>query len=456
MTDTGPMTDTGLMTDAGPPASRQTAGGSSGDRRQGADAVTVLTVYLVLLCAVPSELTITALGSVGRPATLWGLACAAWWLWATLQRPWPTDRPRSPVRVALAVVLAVALLSYALAQLHGLPPGEVSPADSGLLRLASWSGVALVATDGIRDRQRWHTLLRRVVVAGSVVAALGVAQSLTGRSLIPNIALPGFSGDPGLGEVQSRGEFVRASATASHPLEYAVVLSSALPLAVTFALERARRSSVGPWLGSGLLALASVVSVSRSAIVGLIVGLAPLVSTWGRTVRRVALVVGVGMVAALYVLVPGILGTVRGLFSSVGADPSTLSRTSSYGTALQIAAHDPVTGRGFGTFLPQYRILDNQYLLLLVELGALGLAAFAGLLVTTITCVIQAERSATERLDRQLARALLGSLLAAAVLFAFFDALTFPMAAGMLFLLVGLSGAAHTVLRGDGAVHPPR
>ena len=39
--------------------------------RRGIDGLTVLTVYLVLLCAVPSGLTIAPLGSSGRPSTVW-------------------------------------------------------------------------------------------------------------------------------------------------------------------------------------------------------------------------------------------------------------------------------------------------------------------------------------------------------------------------------------------------
>ena len=48
----------------------------------------------------------------------------------------------------------------------------------------------------------------------------------------------------------------------------------------------------------------------------------------------------------------------------------------SYAIAGEFIGRAPIFGRGFSTFLPSYRILDNQYLGLLIETGIVGLVAF--------------------------------------------------------------------------------
>ena len=116
-------------------------------RGHGIDGVTVLTVYLVLLCAVPSNLSITALGSAGRPSGLWALAATLWWSWHQIQRHTVTRAAPQYVRIALFVFLGCAGIAYSSAMLRGLPSDEISPADNGMLRLIAWAGILLVAND---------------------------------------------------------------------------------------------------------------------------------------------------------------------------------------------------------------------------------------------------------------------------------------------------------------------
>ena len=72
------------------------------------------------------------------------------------------------------------------------------------------------------------------------------------------------------------------------------------------------------------------------------------------------------------------------LFTGISQDDSALSRTDSYDLAAQFIERSPVFGRGLSTFLPSYRILDNQYLGLLIETGVVGTAAFLALLTTAL------------------------------------------------------------------------
>ena len=407
---------------------------------RGFDGLTVLTIYLVLLFAVPSNLTVTALGSAGRPASLWALVAGAWWCWWQVQRHVQSGWRPQPVRLAVFTFLLVGVLSYSTALLRGLPADETSPADNGMLRLAAWAGILLVANDGLRDIDALRRLLHRIAWAAAILAALGIAQFLTGNALIDWISIPGMSSD--LAVLDSRGGFIRATATASHALEYGVVLCLTFPLALVLALEDTTRPLIARWLPAAIIALASVLSVSRSELVGLAVGFLVLLPSFSRRARLVLSALGVMLAGVIAVLLPGLLGTIRGLFTGIASDPSTLSRTSSYDAAVELVSRFPLVGKGFGTLLVRYHIFDNQYLLLTIELGLLGLIAFVTLVVTALTAAGLAREHAATHIDRQLALALLASALSGAVMMAFFDGLSFPMSAGLLFLVLGLCGAA--------------
>jgi len=157
------------------------------------------------------------------------------------------------------------------------------------------------------------------------------------------------------------------------------------------------------------------------------------------------------LVAVIYVVTPGMIGTLFGLFTIGTDDPSISSRTNGYSTAFGMAGQQLLLGRGFGTFLPAYVIVDNQYLGLLVELGIAGLIAFLLLVSAGILCAWQARRLAKDSELRQLSQSVLASVAAAALAFGFFDAFAFPMAASLLFLMLGISGALWRISRREAA-----
>jgi hypothetical protein len=227
-----------------------------------------------------------------------------------------------------------------------------------------------------------------------------------------------------------------------HPLEYGVVLCIAFPIAISLALKDASRSRLVRWFPVAAIGVASALSVSRSALIGLLAAILVLAPVWSWRVRALVGAAATGLVIAVGVLVPGMLGTIRGLFLGLAGDTSVVSRLSSYDVALEYIGRFPFVGKGFGTFLPRYHILDNQYLLMAVELGVVGVAIFLGVLGAAIWCASIARRSATSELDRHLGQALVAAVASGGVLLLFFDGFSFPMSAGMLFLVMGVSGAA--------------
>ncbi|MEV7604331.1 O-antigen ligase family protein [Paenarthrobacter sp. NPDC089322] len=420
-----------------------------GQSPERSDVVTFATVFLVVTCAVPSHLTVAALGTVGRLTTLWALLALMWWILYQVNRTTPEAVGRRPVRLALALFLGVAVASYAIAMLQGLPEKESSPADGGLIRLLAWAGILLLIHDGVKNRRGLFAIMRRVVLVGTFTAVLGLLQFATGASLIDWISIPGLSPSAELANIDVRGGFIRAAGMAAHPLEYGVVLSSSFPMALTLAITDTGRNLLLRWLPVGAIAVASVMSVSRSALIAVAIAFIFLVPAWSRTIRRRAYVALVGMLGVIYLVTPGMLGTLRGLFTVGADDTSITSRTNGYSTAFGMVENNPIFGRGFGTFLPEYVIVDNQYLGLLVELGIVGLCMFVILIVAGLACAWRARRNAKGDELRQASQAVLASLTAVAVTFAFFDGLSFPMAAAMLFFMLGMAGAVWRIVQDE-------
>lgn len=416
-------------------------GGTPPATKHGFDAASFLTIYIFLFCAIPSYLTIPALGSVGRLSVLWGLVGIVWWAFYKIQLTQSSRGLPNPVKIALLVFLCALGISFAIANLRGLPAGSSTTADSSLLRLASWAGVSLVALDGLNSRERLNTLLRRLVLAGALMACLGIAQFATGKPLVDSFTLPGFAVGQDVESIQARGAFTRAAGMAAHPLEYGSLLCMVLPVAIALAVTDRDRALWRRSWPAVAISLAVVLSVSRSALIGVFVGLVLLAPSIPPKIRLLSIGLGSVGITAMAFVVPGLIGTLRGLFTSIGGDSSTLSRTDSVGDALQIALRNPVFGQGFGTFLPGELILDNQYLLLLIEGGVLGIIALLALAVSAMVTAWRTARLTSYGPWKVMCPAVAAGVAAATVTLAFFDGLSFPITAGAMFVMVSVCGA---------------
>ena len=196
------------------------------------------------------------------------------------------DRRRQPVRVAAAAFGCSIIASYVSANRGTLPVMQSSGADRGLIVLAGWLGVLLLAADGIDGAGRLEAMLRRIVIGATAMAALGVLDFCTGLTPSKFIFVPGLSVHAQVTDLASREGLVRVNGTAAHPLEFAAVLAMSLPLAIhqaRFAPAGLRRRR---WLQVALIAGTMPLTVSRSAIFGLIVVSLVLIPTWSRPDRR--------------------------------------------------------------------------------------------------------------------------------------------------------------------------
>ena len=415
----------------------------------GPDAVSVITWFAILLFVVPTDRGIQALGSAGSPAFLLAIVALLWWAWHRIQRP-TLAGPQSIqwVRSAAFIFVGACVASYSKSALVALPSSEISIADMGLIKVGALVGILLIAHDGITREDRFMVLVRRLTLFAGLYAGLGLAQFFTGLNFVDTWQIPGLSAT-GNGGIGDRGGFVRAAATATHPLEYAVVLSMMLPFCLTAAIYDRTQSAILRWFPVAAISLSAVLSVSRSAFISLAAVLLILIPSWTPAVRRAAgFVIAVGAVA-VYVAVPGMAGTVVGMFSS--SDSSVASRTDSYDDAISFLLVSPWFGRGFGTFLPTYRILDNQYLASSIEIGLVGLVSLLAIIVSAVTVAVSARRHGKGQPMHAMGLTLVASMVAGSLSFAFFDAFSFPQACGTLFLVAGMCGAYANIRRNAAA-----
>ena len=432
-------------------------------RSGGVDAAALLTVYVCLLWFIPSPMVVSALGSAGSPATLFGIGIFLYWAWHTVRRSEHSDGRNHPVRAAMLGLLVAMLVVYAHAMAGPLPGDEISTADSGLLRLLSLAGVVLLASDGVSGPDRLVIVLRRLAFAAGLVALLGLAQYVTGELFVDRIRIPGLTAGTEGWTLGTRSGRTRPSGTSMSPIEYGVVLGMTLPLVIVCASVPSRYR----WLFRTMLVamIASIFfSMSRSAYLCSLAGMIVLALSWDLRTRARALGVFSVVSVVMYVLVPGLLGSIQGLFSNAGEDPSIASRTGSYDIAGAFISSSPWVGKGFGTFLPKYWILDNAYLGTTIESGLLGLLALLVLIGAGFVSARQARKHLQAQEDAahdpvvaervQYAQAVLASVAAGASGLAFFDAFAFPQTAGCFFLLIGIAGAMRRLTRASSVVPP--
>ena len=198
-------------------------------------------------------------------------------------------------------------------------------------------------------------------------------------------------------------------------------------------------------------------SVSRSAVIVVGVSFIVLLIGWPRSWRIRALIVMPFAVVGLRLAVPGLVGTLVSLFRNLLNDPSISGRTSDYAVLFDVIGDNPLLGRGLFTFVPRYyRIVDNQYLVFAVELGIIGLLVMMAFLAVSFFQSFAAHRRARESTSRDVSLAVSAAVAGVLVSFVTFDALGFPMAAGLMMLLVGLAGACWRLATVEDPLSPYR
>jgi len=426
---------------------------TSRQRRHLIDVSFLISLLALLALMLPAGLVLPQFSDLGRPSTLMGLALFVVWALARAHPRLATRGPQ-PMRWAVAAYLTSFMISYAAGLYRSMPSIEASGADRAMLACLAFLGPMVAFADGVPNRQRLDSVIQTMVFAASGMAFIGILQSTMGIDLAAYIKVPGLANLSDYGGGIPESESVRSgvASTAAHYIEFGALMSMILPFGVHMArfAEKGivRQASA---VATVLILAAIPMTVSRTGTLALLVTLVVMIPFWNWRMRYNLGLPFIALMAALAVVRPGLLGSVTGLFSNWGNDPSVQGRKDDYEIVGYFFSQRPWFGRGQGTFIPSvYTFLDNQWLGHVVSGGIVGVATLAGLHLTAIVLAIMAFRRSKEPADRHLCGCLITVQIVAIVVEGTFDALSFTTFVAVLSVVTGCSGALWRL------VHPSR
>lgn len=392
------------------------------------------------------------------------------WLLTILVGDTGAGLARTPLDGWVALFLASTLFAFLL----GLARDSSGAVIHNYIKLVLSVCLFFMAGSVIRDARMLATVMRVLLVAGGMAAALGVVvwrlpDSLA-ASLLSRLSVVGYPATGVLRYVEDNpalGE--RAIGTQVDPNSFGGLL---MIVAVLTGVQLLARKPLLPrWLLGAmfLLEIAAIgLTQSRSALGGILVG-AVFVATlryrrlwvWGVVLGAAALVVGAG----------------SGYFARIAAglqlqDPASLQRLAEYRNALQIIGRYPVFGVGFGAAgeLDLSAGVSSLYLTVAERAGLVSLLIFVLAMVVffahTLPATVASRKLAPPLKDKGEAdwsaldstllggtAAMAGALISVGVLDHFYFNIEFPHMVALFWLTASLTLTARRLMlrRGSGA-----
>ena len=370
---------------------------------------------------------------------------------------------RTGFEAPLALIMG-AVVASVLAN-SGRVADSSTQVNKALMFFLSFVLVLYLTASVIRRLDEIDYLAKTLVAGGAVVALFSIVEARTGFNVFNHLsrAMPFLidQGDVG-GFVRVGTGALRVFGSAQHP----IALSAALVMLVPLAVYLARRYRQRRWTLCGLVLIAAcAATVSRTGIVMLLV--AGLVFLWLRpreTVRLWPLLLLAPI--AIHFALPGTLGAIKNSFLPAGGlvaeqkvQPGSggSGRLADLGPGLQQWQRRPLFGEGYGTRVvdstivrasvpkgsaldPNVKILDNQWLGVLLETGVVGFFGWLWFLARALRRFgAEAKRDESER------GWLLASITAGVAAYAFgmltYDAFAFVQVTFLMFIFIGLGSA---------------
>jgi hypothetical protein len=416
------------------------------------DAIVFLQVFAVAVMLLPSDTVFKPIGAAGYPAALIGVFIFGVFAVSVLLGFHDPRGHSHPIRGVLAVVWLSLLASYILMDRGRLTGLELAAADRILIRYVVITGVALVAAEWLRTLDDVMRVVRVLCWAGAGCGFVAVGQYWLGFDLSQYLRMiPGFVVNHDNPAILARGSLNRVQGTAITAIELGVVMGMLIPVATVLGLYDRGKSTFKRWAPLTLIVLGVATSVSRSAILAVVVVFSVLVVLLPAVPRAGALMALPVAVGAIFMSAHGLIGTLMSFFTGAGNDPSIMYRTHDYPVAEEVWRAAPWFGHGPGSWMPvdSLYIFDNQYLAAAVELGLIGILALF-VFVTFPAIVALACRRWTKNEDLRLLCAALGAAaLVAPACSMTFDSMAFPMFVNVYALLIGLIGACSRLAAAD-------
>jgi len=318
--------------------------------------------------------------------------------------------------------------------------------------LASFMLVVYLVTSVVRTIGALDFLLCVLVASGAVIALFAIVEGRTGFNPFNHLGVVPFLEPVQLLDEQRRAGRFRAYGTAQHPIALGAALVVLLPLAVYLARRRDERRW---WAACLFLTLGALATMSRTSVLMLVAAAVVVLWLRPREIKRLwpALL---PLVVVVHFAMPGTLGGLKQSFFPEGgllADQSTSEGSRGQGRVADLAPameefkQSPLLGQGYGTRVPDgenpnAQILDNQWLVSLLETGLIGVLALLILFSRTVRRLARAAKEKADERSGWLYTALAASIASFAVGMFTYDAFSFVQVTFLMFVLVGLSAAA--------------
>lgn len=413
-----------------------------------------LAAFLAMLFLVPvdsTELKVhLPVGSQIDRFAIVGLVLA-WFCCGGDQRAFLRTK-RSKLYVGAAFVflaLAVASLLLDAGRIINIGDFDLAEKRFGLLGsflILSWFTLTALCYEDVRGFASYLIGLATVMALGMLVErhtgynafynwSAAIFKPIASVAPSPTVIHPAFGSD---GRVTVVGPTL-------HGLAATTMLVVVMPFALVRVFDATSRKMW--WLNALAFTLMLVAAAATDRKTALIVPVAVVIYLACYRPRRVMRLAPIGAVVLLGVVhlaSPGALGTI--FTPSAGlASSSTEHRIWDFtDVAPDVFAH-PVLGRGFGTLAPeqpdQFRINDDEYIDEIWEVGVVGLLAYLCMIVAP---VVSARRTIRGRDPDAASLALAASAgcIAYLVVNALFDAMSFPQAPYMFFMVAALTTIA--------------
>jgi polysaccharide biosynthesis protein PslJ len=358
---------------------------------------------------------------------------------------------RTPLDAPLLIVVAAVFISVVT------NPGRVNETSAHAIKsltfFASFILVYFCLTSIIDARSQIVTLLRTIAWGGFVVAIAALYERRTGFNIFNHYAevFPFLDFEGALGDT-TRGVRLRAYASSDNPIALGALFTILIPVAFYFAQTTRKRRW---WMVQLTLVLGAFATGSRTAIVMMLA--IALVFLWLRprqTFRLWPLVLPALVV--VHLAVPGAIGGLRttffpegGLFAEQsrvieGNELRSDGRIADIAPTLQELSVNPLFGIGYGTRIVGFdnevnnaRILDDQWLATLLEIGMLGAFAWLWVVARAIRRLGRAAKRDTSA-EGWLYVCLAASVTAFAVGMLTYDAFGFIQTSFVFFVLLAL------------------
>ena len=407
------------------------------------DAVSLLTIFIVLLYGISARQVVPGFGAIGTPAMLLAMTTPLVWAAGWVLPDAGLERGRHPMRPVILLLLCYQVLSFAVAMSRPVTELERTGSLRALLVSFAMAGVALLAADGIKRDKRLDTLLRRLAGAVTFISVMAAVQFFFRVPL--QFRIPGLTWlRDSIGGLGGGRGVTRVMGTTLHPIELSVVAGALLPLVLHFALysetPRQRRNFS---VAAAFVALAMAMSVSRSGLVALVVSMAVLMLGWSWRRRFNAAMISLAAIPVVWATIPGLVGTLVGLFTGTDSDPSVQARINRAPRVMSHIRERPWLGLGNGTWsVEDYFLIDNEVFVTTLEMGLLGMILVTGVIITgLVTSLAVRHLPGTSEAESHRAQAVTASIAGLAISILTFDAFHYRILTGTLFMLFGVAGA---------------